>query len=305
MPFSIRDANPAPLAVTRRPRLRGVQDIAQIQLHATRGPVSMELQVMATEHWFASPANDHGTWGASADFVIGPDVREHGEIAIVRFGDWIETFSSWSAGFGARGAGTIGASTRGVAIEIAQPDDETDFTAETIEGLVWLCERINAEIVAAGGVAIPPRHIDSWDQRAGEAVPRGYIGHDELANGVALGKSDPGDRFPWDGFIARMAAATSELETSDGTSGGGEPVSVLSALALRASSLFSYYGAFGRDLPSIAVRGRFFELAGLGDADRYHGSAAQNERLLAHLKSRGVAPVTVAAFQSAGARLRR
>lgn len=288
MPFSIRDANPTPLAVTRRPRLRGVQDIAQIQLHATRGPVSMELQVMATEHWFASPANDHGTWGASADFVIGPDIREHGEIAIVRFGDWIESFSSWSAGFGVRGAGTIGASTRGVAIEIAQPDNETDFTDETIEGLVWLCQRIDAAIVAAGGVAVPPQHIAFWDQRAGEAAPRGYIGHDELANGVALGKSDPGDRFPWDGFIARLREAAA-----------------LPPAAVGASSLFSFYAAFGLDLPGIAVRGRLFELAGLGDADRYHGSAAQNERLLAHLKSRGVAPVTVAAFQSAGARLRR
>lgn len=295
MPFSIRDADPAPLAVTRRRRLRGVHDIAQIQLHATRGAADLDAQVMATEHWFASPANDRGTWGASADFVIGPDIRENGEIVIVRFGDWIETFSSWSAGFGVRGAGTIGAATRGVAIEIAQPDNETDFTDETIEGLVWLCERINEELIARGGTAVPPVHIASWDQRAGAAVPRGYIGHDELANGVALGKSDPGDRFPWEDFIARLREAAAEPAASNGANEPDEPEPAPPAAVL-AASLYSYYGAFGLALPGIGVRGRLFELAGLGEAHCYHGCASQNERLLAHLKSRGVAPATAAEF---------
>ena len=91
MRHDVRFASPAPLPVTRRVRASGVQQIAQIQIHATRGRVAHDRQVHATEAWFASPQNDRGGWGGSADFVIGPDHRLAGEIAIVQFGDWRPT----------------------------------------------------------------------------------------------------------------------------------------------------------------------------------------------------------------------
>lgn len=202
MPFTIRDANPPPLPITRRQRPGGASDIAQIQIHATRGPVAMDRLVQATENWFAAAGelpdgNDHGNWGSSADFVIGADHRINGKIAIVRFGDWRTTFSTWSAGFGASVANTVSASSVGVAIEVAQPLKHDPFTDETIDGLVWLCGHINDELDRIGAQRVPAVRIDTWDQTLAAPVPRGYIGHEDLANGERLGKSDPGPQFPW------------------------------------------------------------------------------------------------------------
>ena len=38
MAFSIREASPQPLPITRRPRPNGVADIVQVHIHSTRGP---------------------------------------------------------------------------------------------------------------------------------------------------------------------------------------------------------------------------------------------------------------------------
>lgn len=197
MTYEIRHATPPPAAFTRRGRPGGVGEIHQFQIHATRGPTTMERQVAATENWFAN-GPDRGGWGSSADFVVGPDYRVGGRMAIVQFGNWWRTFGSWSAGYGSRGASVeYGAAEVGIAIELAQPDAATPFTPETIQALAWLCGTLNEQIVSRGGTAIPPKHLDTWDQRRDRPVPRGYIGHDELENGRKLGKSDPGDLFPW------------------------------------------------------------------------------------------------------------
>ena len=201
---TIRPASPPPAAFTRRGRPGGAANIHQIQIHATRGPVPMDRQVMATENWFSGQP-DRGGWGSSADFVVGPDERVGGEVVIVSFGDYLRTFSSWSAGYGSFGAAQEwGAAEVGVAIEVAQPDNETSFTAETVAAVVWLCEQINLGISGAGGDPIPAAHITHWDQRRDTPVPRGYIGHDELANGVRLGKTDPGKMWDWPGFLALL-----------------------------------------------------------------------------------------------------
>ncbi len=43
--------------------------------------------------------------------------------------------------------------------------------------------------------------IESWSQLRSEAVPEGFIGHEDTANGVKLGKTDPGAAFPWTTFL--------------------------------------------------------------------------------------------------------
>ncbi len=213
-PFLSRPASPLAAAFTRRTRRGAITRIDQFQLHATRGPVAMDLQVQATENWFANQP-DRGGWGSSSDFVVGPDHRLNGGIAIVQFGGWRTTFSSWSAGYGSRlplGLYEYGAAERGIAIEIAQPprrvggvyvpgDSDVPFTPETVEAVAWLCRTLNHELVAAGGMAIPAVRIPRWNQLRG-SVPRGYIAHEDLANGAKLGKTDPGTMWPWEQFLA-------------------------------------------------------------------------------------------------------
>jgi len=38
----------------------------------------------------------------------------------------------------------------------------------------------------------------------GSPVPRGFIGHEDTANGRSSGKSDPGARFPWEALFRRI-----------------------------------------------------------------------------------------------------
>jgi N-acetyl-anhydromuramyl-L-alanine amidase AmpD len=204
MTYKIRAASPAPAKFTRRGRPGGIRSVAQIQIHATRGATAMDLQVQATEGWFAQQP-DRGGWGGSADFVVGPDRRAAGEIVIVQFGDWRRTFSSWSAGYGGSGAATeYGAAEVGVAIEVAQPDNSTPFTPATVEAVAWLCAQISNALEDEGVSRIPRRHIAHWSQRRAETVPRGYIGHDELANGIKLVKSDPGRLWDWSAFLGAV-----------------------------------------------------------------------------------------------------
>lgn len=164
----------------------------------------MDRQVMATENWFAQQP-DRGGWGASADAVVGPDERVGGEVVIVSFGDPLRTFSSWSAGYGSFGPSLEwGAAEVGFAIEVAQPDNATAFTPETVDAVAWLCIDFNKRLVAAGADPVPATHIDYWNQRRDAPIPRGYIGHDELANGVRLGKTDPGRMWNWPAFLEKV-----------------------------------------------------------------------------------------------------
>ncbi len=216
--YEIRRADPPPASFTRRGRPGGIGSIRQIQIHATRGPTTMDKQVQATENWFANqPGLDRigrpRGWGSSADFVLGPDHRINGDIAIVQFDNWERTFGSWSAGYGSGGAATeYGAAEVGVAIEVAQPpkmvagkyvggDSDVPFTDETIEALVWLCKHINQRLADQEGHLWLNSRIEYWSQKRNRAIPRGYIGHEDLENGHKLGKSDPGAMFPWEEFI--------------------------------------------------------------------------------------------------------
>lgn len=75
-------------------------------------------------------------------------------------------------------------------------------------------------------------------------------------------------------FGERGAAAIS-------TTGGSLP-----ATALSAESLYSFYTALGKSLPTLADRAAIYEQYGLGPASFYVGTAEQNTRLLAQLKMR-------------------
>lgn len=215
--YTIRQANPKPTPARRRGRPGGAASIQQIQIHATRGPTPMDRQVQATENTFGDTGYDRaGGWGPSADWVVGPDHREGGNIVIVQFGDPWRTFSSWSSGYGSHGAATeYGAAEIGAAIEVAQPpkmvegryvkgDSDVPFTMATIDAVAWLCNHINDELVRRGGDPIPPVRILHWSQKRDEPIPRGFIGHEDLANGVRLGKTDPGVMWPWDDFLMKV-----------------------------------------------------------------------------------------------------
>lgn len=222
--MDIRLASPPPQPFTRRPR--DPAGIRQIQWHATRGAISMDRQVSATESWFASPANNRGGWGGSADFVVGPDHRQGGRVVIVQFEDPWNSFGSWSAGYG--GAHTLPAAPHGIAIEVAQPAGRDrlgnytgaadanfeQYTDETIDACRWLVGHINAELTTRDVEPVPPVWIDGWDQASGRPIPRGHIGHENLANGKKLGKHDPGHLFPRDALMASLLRATTRAADS-------------------------------------------------------------------------------------------
>ena len=69
------------------------------------------------------------------------------------------------------------------------------FTPAALEAGAWLCRQY------ADAYAIPIVRIESWSQLRSEAVPQGFIGHEDTANGVKLGKTDPGVAFPWPQFL--------------------------------------------------------------------------------------------------------
>lgn len=182
--------------VARRHR---AQDPRLIIVHATRGPTTPERQVEATINWFARvnvverARRRLAGWSPMADFAVG-----YGRV--VQIGDYRTTRSNWSAGYGRHGPGVEwGADEWSIAIEVAQSDRLEPYDAQTIDDLVWLCRRLITEFPS-----IAPRRIVTWDQRRGEPVPSGLIGHEDTAHGLRTGKSDPGPRFPWDDVLARL-----------------------------------------------------------------------------------------------------
>lgn len=191
-------------AYARRPRSRPISLVA---IHATRGFAPMGAQFDATVNHFRT-VPDLGGWSSGADVLVGAA----GEIA--EFGDWRATHAAFAAGYGFYGASIEYAVDEvALSIEVAQPAATVDgvyvngpglfepFTDAAIQALADFLRPIVREF------EIPLVNVGYWDQRRTAPIPRGFIGHDQTANGRRLGKSDPGALFPYEELFRRIQGA--------------------------------------------------------------------------------------------------
>jgi len=190
----------------RRPR---VLPISLICIHATRGDAPMDVQYQATVDWFTRAPN-LGGFGPTADIVIGAQ-GERAEVV-----GWRETHSAFAAGYGGKGSILQYAVDEvAIAIEVAQPAWQEPYTDAAIAELVEFLRPIVAEF------QIPLVHVGYWDQDRYADVPRGFLGHEDTANGNRLGKSDPGPLFPWDELFNRLAAQPPAIDLTPFGEGDG------------------------------------------------------------------------------------
>jgi hypothetical protein len=224
--------------ISRKPRL---QPPTIGLLHAMRGDTTPEMQLPATENWFLTQNPAVRTlrrlkgWGPMADFGIGwyPKTQR---VEIMQFGDPFTTRSNWSSGFGAKGVVTWGMDEVSMAIELDQSAAMEAYRGETIDRLIELALWLPSQ-----GIHIAPVHLPPWDQLRAQPVPTGWLGHDETANGIRGGKSDVGNKFPWDRFIDAIDA-TSVPEPD-------EPLSDFAALSLKVIKLERDYNIHGHGPP--------------------------------------------------------
>jgi hypothetical protein len=181
-------------SITPAPQLFGPRSnpIRIILIHATRGlTASSAIDYSATKNWFRSSNNNAGgTWGGCASSIIGPN----GELCHVLNDDQIPHYS---AGYGGLGPPTeYLLDDYAKSYELAQPNDDVPYTAAQYERLAIEaaidCKKYN----------IPATMLDLRSQRY--PVPTGIGRHDRSANGVKLGKSDPGKMFDEERFIALL-----------------------------------------------------------------------------------------------------
>jgi len=76
-------------------------------------------------------------------------------------------------------------------IELEQGVESDGFTLEQIAALVDVCR------CYCNDFGVPPVHVHS-------SAEAGFVGHEETVQGKSWGKTDPGDLFPWDDFIAQL-----------------------------------------------------------------------------------------------------
>ena len=167
-------------------------------VHATRGHTSLELQDQATVNWFTGGAGDRGGWSPTADLLVSADEDRVWvfEESIAALRHWR---SSFSAGYGSLGmAREWAADEQSISMEIAQSHLLEPYDDATIVRAAWLWRRVMDEL----GFRLPPLRVPSWSQLRVYTVPVGFIGHEDTANGVRGGKTDPGDKFPWPRFLA-------------------------------------------------------------------------------------------------------
>lgn len=169
-------------------------------IHATRGHVSNAQQDEATVNFFGGVA-DYGGWCPTADCLVAADDDRAWvfERSLEALRSWR---SSWSAGYGSIGPSQEwGADELGIGIEIGESDAREGYTDATVRRVAWLCAQIQQRL----GFSLPEEHIGAWDQLRAKGIPRGYIGHEDLANGKKGGKTDPGSEWPWDTFLRYVA----------------------------------------------------------------------------------------------------
>lgn len=185
-----------------------------IIIHATRGHTTNGQQDEATLGFFANPG-DRGGWAPTADCLVAAD-----EDRAWVFEDSLEALrqwrSSWSAGYGSIGPSVEwGADEVAIGIEVGESDAREGYSDATVRRVAWLC----AELQRRLGFTLPEQHIRTWMQTRSKPIPTGYIGHEELANGIKSGKTDPGTEWPWATFLQYVAeekmAQSRPLSTND------------------------------------------------------------------------------------------
>jgi len=143
-----------------------------IFIHSTRsgqsGAWTDELEKSATINWFGSPNSR-----ASTNWLVGADGEK------IRFVD--DDDGAWHA---------KEHSFQAISIELTQPLRTTPYTDRHYESLAEVCRSYpNVPIVRL-------THFENGDA--------GYVGHEDSAQGKRDGKSDPGDPFDWNRFLALM-----------------------------------------------------------------------------------------------------
>lgn len=179
-----------------KPRTRPVR---LIFLHATRGgSATQAIEYTATKNWFQSPNNNAGgTWGGCASRIIGP----LGEHCIVMDDDKYPTYSGCYGAIGPPQEYCV--DEYAISYELAQQNNQIRFTEAQY---VRLAQEVAADCRKHG---IPPVMVDV---RSGQfyPVPTGITRHDRTANGVKLGKSDPGTMFDEAKFLGLLKAELEE-----------------------------------------------------------------------------------------------
>jgi hypothetical protein len=153
--------------------------------------------------WMQANSNVHtepdgSKWGGSCSYILGPD----GQMCNVLSDNQQPTYS---AGYGGAGS-TWAIDEYGVSYEWAQPASQPPFSDA-------MYRRGAKEIaVKCKKYGIPPVFLNLPNQSG--PVPKGIVRHDRCANGVKLGKTDPGPQFNEALFLQYLNA---ELQEDDMT----------------------------------------------------------------------------------------
>lgn len=175
-----------------RPRSHLVQII---EIHATRGATSPEMQFAATMNWMQSDNNrgrdkfgNPQDWGGSCSVIIGRD----GERCEVLNDGQMPTYG---AGYGYT-AGSWAIDEYGLAVELAQSANQEPYTEEQYESCAEWC----APKVLKYGIL--PVFVDA---KQDGPVPSGFVRHDRCDNGRKLVKTDPGEQWDEGKFLSYLA----------------------------------------------------------------------------------------------------
>ena len=176
--------------------------IAGITLHSTRSGASDDEydDGPGTERWGMHPDNGSAAqgWGTFWDRLIWRD----GTRLICT--DVDREFASWTAGFGNVGAPTEWALGHYyIQYEVSQSRPDQPFSLASIDSLAQGV----AEDAQTYNFPIERIHFVTQQEIP---PPRGITTHEGSANGIKLGKTDPGELFPWGTFLELAQAYKSE-----------------------------------------------------------------------------------------------